>query len=401
MSFQIALSGINSINTQLETISHNIANTSTYGFKSSRANFSAMYAGSQPNGAEVSSLTQSIDVGGGTLSTGRGMDAAIQGRGFFVAKDATGAEVYTRVGIFAIDKDGFVIDGLNRRVQGYAQPVDAAGRPLDGAALGALGDLRVGNGQIPAQASSTLKWTGNLSADWEVRTVPFDQDNPLTYNSSSVSVVYDSQGGKHSVTQYFVKTDTNEVTVHYFFDGAAATTTTATLEFGPDGQLVTPGAPVVVALGAPDGVDAMAIDIDYSGTTQFAGQTLTIANAANGYTAGALNGVQIEADGSVMAVYSNGMRMRAGTLVLATFPNEGALVAVSDTSWISSNASGAPLYTTPGTGAGLLSAGALEQSNVDVTAELVHLMSAQRNYQANTKVISTQNEMMRALMQSV
>jgi flagellar hook protein FlgE len=419
MSFQIALSGINSINTQLETISHNIANTGTYGYKASRANFSSMYAGTQPNGAEVSSLTQSIDIGGGIISPGRGMEAAIQGRGFFVTRDSTGAEVYTRVGIFATDKDGFVIDALGRRVQGYAQPVDAGGRPIEGAALGALGDLRVSNGQIPAQASTALDYTANMSADWEIRTVPFDKDDPLSYNSSTVSVAYDSQGGKHSVTQYFVKTATNEVTVHYFFDGAAAATASAVLGFAADGQLAaidgvapvpptpTPTGwkpvfpPVAVALGTPAGVDPMAIDIDYNGSTQFAGQSIIVTNAANGYAAGALNGVQVDEDGSIMAVYSNGMKLRTGTVALATFANEGALVPVSDTSWVSSNASGVALYTTPGTGAGLLSQGALEQSNVDVTAELVNLMSAQRNYQANTKVISTQNEMMQNLMQAV
>jgi flagellar hook protein FlgE len=120
MSFNIALSGINAINTELNTISNNIANASTYGFKSSRANFAAMYAGTQSMGTEVSSLTQSIDIGGSVLTTGRNLDASLQGRGFFVTRDISGAEVYTRVGIFSVDKDGYLSDSFGRRVQGYA-----------------------------------------------------------------------------------------------------------------------------------------------------------------------------------------------------------------------------------------------------------------------------------------
>src|SRR3954469_15784306 len=110
MSFNIALSGINAINTELNTISHNISNAGTFGFKASRANFASMYAGTQPTGTQVSSLTQSIEVGGGVLTTGRGLDASIQGRGFFVSRDTTGAEVYSRVGIFETDKDGYLVD---------------------------------------------------------------------------------------------------------------------------------------------------------------------------------------------------------------------------------------------------------------------------------------------------
>ena len=129
MSFEIALSGINAINTSLDTISNNIANSGTYGYKSSRANFSSMYAGSQPTGAQIGSVTQSISIGGGVQTTGRGLDASIQGRGFFVTKDATGAEQYTRVGIFSTNKDGYLVDSNGRKVQGYNAVLDASGVP--------------------------------------------------------------------------------------------------------------------------------------------------------------------------------------------------------------------------------------------------------------------------------
>src|SRR6185369_15152819 len=137
-------------------------------------------------------------------------------------------------------------------------------------------------------------------------------------------------------------------------------------------------------------------------TTQFAGAANTTTNKSNGYASGTFSGVQIANDGSVMATYSNGQKQSVGTLALATFPDEGALVSVSDTSWTTSNASGTPLYFAPGTGmAGSLTTGALEQSNVDITSELVNLMSSQRNYQANSKVISTESAMLQSLMQAI
>jgi flagellar hook protein FlgE len=395
MSFNIALSGINAINTELDAISNNIANAGTYGFKSSRANFAAMYAGTQAMGTEASSLTQSIDTGGGVLTTGRSLDASLQGRGFFVTRDTSGAEVYTRVGIFSVDKDGYLSDSFGRRVQGYAALANST-------ALGAFGDLRVPTGQIPAQASTTLNYVGNLSADWTAPTVaPFDATDPQSFNGSMVSVVYDSLGVQHSVTQYFVKTATNQVTAHYTTDGTAVPTTTV-LDFNTNGQLTAPAGAVALALGTPVGAAPLTIDVSYAGTTQSAGEATTTTNATNGYPAGTYLGLQLAEDGGVMAQYSNGEKQRIGTLAVATFPAEGALIQVSDTAWTTSSASGTPLYSTPGVGmAGGLTPGTLEQSNVDMTSQLVQLMNSQRNYQANSKVISAQNEMMQSLMQAI
>jgi flagellar hook protein FlgE len=394
MSFDIALSGINAVNSQLDTISNNIANSGTYGYKASRVNFSSMYAGSQATGAEVGSMTQSIDVGGSVLTTGRGLDASIQGRGFFVSRDTSGATSFSRVGIFSVDKDGYLSDATGGRVQGFAAVPGST-------ALGAMGDLQVPTGQIPAAASDTMKYVGNLSADWTVPTAAFDPADPQTFNGSMVTVAYDSLGVQHSVTQYFVKTASNQVTAHYAMDGAPIAATTV-LDFGTNGQLTAPTAAVSLALGTPAGAAALTVSLDYTGTTQFAGEATTSANSANGYASGTLIGTQIDDSGAVMANYSNGQKQRVGTVALATFPDEGALVSVSGTRWTTSNASGTPLYFAPGSGmAGTLTSGAVEQSNVDITAELVSLMSAQRNYQANAKVISTESQMVQALMQAV
>lgn len=396
MSFTIALSGINAVNNELNTISNNIANSGTYGFKSSRANFSSMYAGTQPGGVQVSSLTQSIEAGGSVLTTGRGLDASIQGRGFFVTRDSSGAEVFTRVGIFAADKGGYLVDSFGRRVQGYAA---VPGSDV----LGARGDIAIPTGQIPAQPSTELDYVGNLSADWTIPTAaPFNMTDPQTYNSSVVSVVYDSLGVEHTVTQYFVKTGTNSVTVNYAFDGAPAGVPAQPLTFGTDGQLTAPVAAVTLNFGTPVGAAPLTVDLSYAGTTQMAGDAITTTNSADGFQAGTFIGVQIAKDGAVQAQYSNGEKRTVATIAMATFPAEGELIPISDTAWTTSSGSGLPLYSQPGVGmTGQLIPGALEQSNVDIAAELVKLMSSQRNYQANTKVIQTENQMMQTLVQAL
>ncbi|UXH76883.1 flagellar hook protein FlgE [Roseateles amylovorans] len=402
MSFEIARSGINAVNASLDTISNNIANSGTYGYKASRTNFSAMVADNNAIGVEASSTSQSIQIGGGLFSTGRGMDAMVQGRGFFAVRNDAGQTVFSRVGIFNVDKDGFVVDTLGRKAQGYAAVLDANGRPVPGAGLGAFGDLKVATGQISAQPSSTLAFNGNLSADWTVPAIaPFDKDDSRSYSSSATSVIYDSLGTKHSVTQYFVKTGVGTVDAYYSFDGAAPAGVGATLNFNAQGQLT--AVPTVTLNAAPaNGAAPLVLDINYTGTTQFAGDTTTLTNETNGYAAGTLTGTSISEDGSVVAAYSNGEKQVVGTLALATFANEGGLKPISDTSWESSVESGVALYSRPGAGAAAkLSGGALEQSNVDITGELVSLMSAQRNYQANTKVLSTENDVMQALMQAI
>jgi flagellar hook protein FlgE len=407
MSFDIALSGIKAINEQLDAVSNNIANSSTYGFKSSRANFASLYAGGSANGVEVSSMTQSIDINGSMQTTGRSMDAAIQGRGFFVTRDQTGVMNYTRVGIFDVNKDGYVTDNLGRKVQGFG--------PANGGAVGLMGDITIKTGQIPAVASTKLSYTGNLSSDWQAPATAFDSTVSTSYNMVKQSVVYDSLGSQHTLSQYFVKSAvapappaTSQVTVYYAFDGAAVNAATATaadqqvLAFSPTGQLpVLPPSPSLT-LTPTNGAAPLTFNIDYTGTTQYAGEANTTTNNSDGYTSGVFIGVEIGPDGSVVAKYSNEQQQTVGTVAVATFADEGALTAISDTSWTANSTSGAPLYGVPGSGLnGKLSSGTLEGSNVDITSELVSLMTSQRNYQANSKVLSTESTMMQALMQAM
>jgi flagellar hook protein FlgE len=391
MSFQIALSALQAINNQLDNISQNIANTGTTGYKSSRTNFAAMYASSSPNGVRAASTTQTLDVAGGLLSTGRNLDVAIAGNGYFMVKDSTGVMNYTRVGVFDVDKQGVLVDHMGRQVQGY-------GVTAGNAALGNLGNLTVPTGQIPAQASTSVDFVANLSADWSVPANAFNPTDSSSYNSSTVSVVYDSLGRQHTVTQYFVKTANNTVEVHYQNENTAVGT--STLKFTNAGQLDTAASTVAAVNLTLAGANALSVTFDYAGTTQFAGDTSTTTNASDGYASGTMVNVLVGADGSVNAQYSNGMVQSVGVIALATFPSDSGLTAVDGTSWQASAKSGAALIGTPGTGQlGELESQQLEQSNVEVASELVDLMGAQRNYQANTKVISTQNEIMQSLMQ--
>jgi flagellar hook protein FlgE len=390
MSFNIALSGINAVNNQLTTISHNIANTGTYGFKSGRANFATMVAGAQANGTYIGSITQSVGVGGGIFNSGRALDAAIQGNGFFVTKDTDGSTLYTRVGVFQRDADGYVVDAFGRRAQGYA-------------AGGGYGDLRIPTDMEPAKASGTLNYVGNLSADWEAPGKPFDIDDDTSFNHSVASTVYDSLGREHIVTQYFVKepAPSTNVTVHYAMDGKAVGGT-GTLEFDTNGQLTNQNVPDPLDLGTPDGASPLTVKLSYTGTSQFAGETTTTVNRTDGYRAGTPGEPTLDEEGNVVVQYSNGQSRTIGTLALATFANQDGLTAVGDTAWRASAASGNPLLGTAGAGAlGKLVPEALELSNADVTKELVDMMSAQRNYQANSKVLSTENQMMQALMQAL
>ena len=395
MSFNIALTGLNAVNEQLDTISHNIANVGTTGFKSSRTEFGSVYADSQAMGVEVIGTTQSISQGGSLVSTGRSLDLAISGGGFFVTKTTNGDIRYTRAGVFGTDNANFITNNLGQKVQGY--PVDANGNLL----VGAIGDLQLQSANLPARATDTLAFVANLDANETVPTVaPFDPANADTFNSTYTTKVYDSLGKEHTLTQYFVMTGANTWNAHYYADGVAVGGPQA-LSFTPTGTLAAPVGTVNVGF-APAGAAPVNIAIDYSGSSQYGSDFVVTTNRAAGYAAGEQTGIAVEKDGRVYANYSNGQRMLQGQVVLATFANNGGLRNESGTAWSETAESGQPLLGIPGVGQlGVLAAGALESSNVDLTQQLVGLMEGQRNYQANTKVLSTDKELTQILFGAI
>lgn len=399
MSYEIAATGLNAVNEQLDGISNNIANAGTVGYKSTTTQFSSMYAGSQAMGVSVAGTAQSISRGGSMVSTGNALDLAINDDGFFVMRDAAGNVSYTRAGSFTTDKNGYIVNPSGDYLQGY--PANADGTLQ----TGTVADLQIKTGNIPAEATDSMTFSANLDASSDAidtAAVPFDPTNASSYTSTYTTSVYDSLGNEHSVSQYFVKTDSNTWEVHYSFDGQEQAGTTTTLTFDPNtGQLTSPTGPISLTFPCDDAAP-ITMTLDYSSCTQYGSEFSVATNSANGYASAQQNGVQIDDNGDVYATYSNGERMLQGQVVLATFPNEDGLEAVSGTSWVETGESGTPIIGAPGSGSlGTLSSGVLESSNVDITSELVELMTAQRNYQANTKVISASTELDQALFQAM
>ncbi|CAM3118549.1 MULTISPECIES: flagellar hook protein FlgE [Vibrio] len=398
MSFNIALSGLDATNTELNTISHNIANASTYGFKGARTEFAAVYNGMQPGGVEVASISQNFEKNGSVSGTGRAMDLAINGNGFFVTKDSAGQMLYTRSGVFGTDKDNYVVGNTGAKLQGYS--VDGNNNLL----TGATGDIKISTSSLAAKATDKMEFIANLDAKNPVidQTVnPFDPGNNNSFNSSYTTKVYDSQGKPHTVTQYFTKTADNTWEVNVQVDGGVGAVSTVAMTFNPDGSIATPTGAYNVSFPAA-GANPMSIDIDLSGSTQFGTGFGVSTNNPNGYTSGELTGVRVEDNGMVYATYTNGQSQLQGQVVLADFANPQGLSKVSGTAWTQSFSSGAPVLGVPGSGTlGDLSPGALEGSNVDLTSELVNLMTAQRNYQANAKTISTNDKLTQALFNAI
>ncbi|WP_417781179.1 flagellar hook protein FlgE [Stutzerimonas xanthomarina] len=408
MSFNIALTGLSAVNEQLNTIGNNIANSGTVGFKSSRTNFGSLYAESQAMGVEVTGTSQSISQGGALTTTNRNLDLAISGGGFFVTRASNGDVAYTRAGVFGTDKDSYLTNSLGHKLQGY--PANAAG-DLE---TGKLSDLQLKAGGLPAKATDALSFVANLDANEKVpmMTDPanptgpeipraFDLNDAKSYNSTYTTKLYDSQGKEHTLTQYFAKTGDNNWDAHYYVDGASIGA--QPLTFTGDGSLANPIAAVTLNVaGLTGGVADLKIALDYTGTSQYGSEFSVTSNRATGYSAGEQTGMSVEKDGKVYASYSNGERLLQGQVVLANFVNAEGLKNISGTAWTETAASGAAMLGAPGVGQyGNLASGALESSNVDLTQQLVGLMEGQRNYQANTQVISTNKELTQVLFNAL
>ncbi|MFT6927712.1 MAG: flagellar hook protein FlgE [Psychromonas sp.] len=413
MSLNIAISGLNATNQQLDTISNNIANVSTTGFKESRTEFASIYSGGQAGGVEVSGITQNFDSNGSLEGTGRALDLAISGNGFFSTVDSKGEQVYTRSGSFSTDKDNVIISSAGNKLQGYT--VDANANLQQGN----IGDLAISNASLSAKETDSIGFTANFDARAEIidtTTKLFASDDPTSFTSSYTTQVFDSLGKSHTVSQYFINTGSNQWDVKVVADGgdvtpgaiavpatsttAAIPATTPVVNFTSEGVLATtPAISVEIpALGA----NLMSVEIDLTGSTQYGADFGVSTNNPNGYSSGELTGIRIEDNGMIYGQFTNGQSQLQGQLILADFPNPTALTQSNNTSWMQSFASGTPVTGVPGSGVlGELTSSSLESSNVDLTGELVSLMTAQRNYQANTKIISTSDQLTQVLFNAV
>ena len=398
MSFRISLSGMNAATADLNVTSNNIANANTTGFKQGRAEFGDVFAASSSGlsrntiGAGVKLAAIAQQFGQGNIDfTGRNLDLAISGQGFFTLSDG-GTTVYSRAGNFGADADGFVVNPAGQRLQVY-QP-NSSGTGFD---TGRLGDLQLTTGDSPPRASGTVTVQSNLPADATAPTItPFDPTDPNTYNRTTSLTVYDSLGAAHAQSLYFVKTAVpNKWELHTTIDGAAVGGM-QTLTYSGSGVLTSPSPgtiPLLPAYNPGNGANPMALTLDLGASTQFGDSFSLAALTQDGYTTGRLTGIEVTPDGVVNARYTNGVSTPLGQVAMTNFANPQGLQSLGDNAWAETSESGQPRRGQAGTGEfGAVQGGGLEASNVDLTEQLLNMITAQRTFQANAQMIQTQDQ---------
>ena len=430
MSFNTALSGLQAASVDLSVTSNNIANVSTTGFKHSRAEFGDLFEispfGNTPtsvgSGVQVTSVSQQFDQGN-LKFTNASLDMAISGQGFFITnKDLTGADIsYTRAGQFGIDRDGYISNSSGEYVQAF--PVDANGN-VTSTSLNTTVPIQLPASTGAPQATTEIEVGLNFdAASLALDPAGFDPTASNTYTHSTSTTIFDSLGASHVLSYYFIHdlpgsatnpgSDPNQWAVFTYLDGAevdiAGGATVAHLNgglpvnqdaglinFNPDGSYAssTPAALQNTAVALTNGANPLTVIHDFANnsTTQYAASFSVSTLDPDGYSTGRLTGLDISEDGLMRATYSNGISVPLGQIALADFPNSQGLRAIGDSSWLETIDSGAVITGSAGTGRfGLIQAGALESSNVDLTQQLVNLITAQRNFQANARSIETSN----------
>ena len=407
MAFSTAISGIKAAQANLDVISNNIANASTVGFKASRAQFAEIYASSVSGGSNAGQGVELTEIRAefsqGSLDfTGSGLDLAISGNGFFIVSNG-GASEYTRAGSFLVDRDGFLTNEAGNRLQGYQGNTD-------GVITGELGDLFIDTTLVDPKVTSKVAITSNLdSREATPATTPFASTDPTSYNSTTSTTIYDSLGNSHVLQLYYVKTATaNTWDVYTSVDGGTPPAATQ-ISFDPDGTLAaasnnsiaitTPAAELLSAAGVATGAADLTYTVDILATTQLGTDFSVNSATQDGYGAGQLISFEFDDTGTAFARYTNGQSRAIGQVALASFRNNNGLQPVGGSNYVESFGSGSPNIGVPGnSGRGDIQASAVEQANVDITQELVNLIVAQRNFQANAQVISTEDQATQAVI---
>lgn len=344
---------------------------------------------------------------GNITTTNNPLDIAINGGGFFIVSQAgTNAPYYSRNGQFSLDSLGNIVNNEGYRVQGY--PVDSAGVVQVGSAPT---DLLISRSKIsPLATGASAAAVGveaklNLDSRASVISAPFDYTNPSTYTRSTALSVYDSLGSPSTYTMYFVKTGVNTWDVHATLTNPAGVITDegslGPITFSTSGALLT-AMPLSESIPAADlgtGAATLTFNVNFSNTTQYGSGFAVNSLAQDGYSSGELVGFNVSADGVIKGAYTNGQSKNLGQIALANFTNPQGLQPQGNNRWAATSASGAVLINQPGSGGnGMIQSAATEDSNVDLTAELVNMITAQRVYQANAQSIKTQDAVMQTLV---
>ena len=397
MAFNIALSGIKAASSDLGIIGNNIANSSTTGFKASRGEFADVYAAGLVGGSDATigsgvrlqNAAQQFAQGNVSF-TNNSLDLAINGGGFFMLDD-NGSSIYTRAGNFSMNSKGEVVNNDGHSLM--ARLADS-----NGAITGGVAPLTLSTANVSPNPTGLLQSAVNLDsretttdANW---TLTGGVPDPAGYNSSTSTSIYDSLGNDHTATLYFSKLDPssnpNEWNVRTVVDGSVLDTSSVT--FNNDGSYnVPPNIPITWTPGG-GAAPAQTFNIDLAESTQFGSNFAVNKLSQDGFSTGQLLGVDIDSEGVVFSRYSNGQSKAQGQVVMANFANAQGLQPLGSTTWAETYTSGAPVVSDPGTGGlGLIQSNALEDSNVDLTGELVKMIVAQRNFQANAQTIQAEN----------
>lgn len=427
MSMYTSLTGLNAAQTDLSVISNNVANVGTVGYKRSRAAFGDIIATSPlqnparvyGSGTGLKAVTQQFSQGAIEASLNV-LDMAVSGQGFFTVKSKTGSTdlSFSRDGSFTVDNDRYVVDNTGSALQVY--PVNEQGQVLANG-LANTQSLRLPLTSGVPHATAAVDIQANLPSDANV--IPsspiytaqnpyvFSKSNPLSYNHSTSLQVYDSTGTAHLATVYYVRTSsatsqtpTSTWQARVFIDDTQLVPTTgsnpATLTFGTDGRLTAPLSATAFDPVSINGADPIALSVNHgTATTQISDPFSLGTLSQDGYPSGRLDSVIVGSDGVVRASFTNGQSSALGKIVLANFANPNGLKQVGNAHFSATGLSGEPILGGAGTeGLGTILSGSLERSNVDITEELVNLITAQRNFQANAKAIETDSTMTSAII---
>ena len=401
MSFQQGLSGLNAAAKNLDVIGNNISNSSTMGFKGSSTEFSDLFANSAVGGSSnsvgigtaVGRIAQSFTQGNIEV-TSNPYDMAITGDGFF-RMSKNGTISYTRNGQFGRDKDGYLVNSSGYNLTGF--PASSGGT---GISTSAPVNLQITDAPLAPNATTTAALRVGLVPSAAIPTVtPFNPAVADSYNASTPIAIYDSLGTQHTLSVFFAKSAANTYQVYGALDGTSlGATPLGTMSFNTSGTLV--AAPTInLNMSVGTGAANIAMSLNLAGSTQYNTIFSTQAPSQDGYTTGQFTEVAMSPEGIITASYSNGQTRNVGQVALSTFINPGGLQTLGGNQWAETAASGQPATAAPGSGnLGKLKSGALEASNIDMTAELVDLITAQRVYQANAQTIKAQDSVLQTLV---
>ncbi|MDW7673511.1 MAG: flagellar basal-body rod protein FlgF [Bacillota bacterium] len=401
------ISGLRIHQTKMDVIGNNIANVNTVGFKKSRVTFQEIMSqtikeGSAPqnNKGGTNPLQVGLGLGlgsidvihapGNTQTTGRITDLAIEGDGFFLVK--AGEEVlYTRAGTFAFDRDGSLLNADGMKVQGWL-PDQVTGIIDDtNPGIDALSDLRINiGGESGAKVTDSMVLTNNLSSEVAPGTMAYA---PIE--------VYDQNGRSYQMEVIFTKGDNVDEWTYSarvkVGDAYQDTLNDINLVFDPTGKEPIDGGNSELTFTDIAG-NEVTINIDLTKITQYSAPTTIQVDSQNGYQSGTLESVSVDATGVIYGIYSNGMSKQLGKVALATFKNPAGLVSQGGNLFRTTNNSGIAQIGASGTGGrGSILPGSLEMSNVDLSEEFVDMIATQRGFQANSRIISTSDEMLQEL----